>query len=84
MKQQRPDLGGEEGSEVSTARCAGVMDHQIFTTQEVRTLRNVVGMAVVERDIVQLWVSSAKSVTRKDILSVCAAVYKKLGKTTKK
>jgi len=89
MKQQRPDLGGEEGSEVSTAlhtegRCAGVMDHQTFTTQEVRTLRSVVGMAVVERDVVQLWVSSAKGVTRKDILSICAAVYEKLGKTTKK
>ena len=81
MKQQRLDLGGEEGSEVSTAlhtegRCAGVMDLQMFTTQEVRTLRSVVGVAVVmvERDIVQLWVSSAKSVTRKNILSVCATV----------
>ena len=82
MKQQRLDLGGEEGSEVGTAfytsgrYAAGVVDLQIFTTQEVRTLGSVVGVAMVmvERDIVQLWVSSAKSVTRKNILSVCATV----------
>ena len=44
-------------------RCTGVVDLQIFTTQEIRMLKNVVEVSVVmvERDIVQLWVSNAKS-----------------------
>ena len=44
-------------------RCTGVVDLQIFTTQEIRMLRNVVEVSVVmvERDIVQQWVSNARN-----------------------